>query len=54
MLNKELKNIKEFVDIETSQISDLRSKEQWFSKDDHHPNQQSQDEWADKILERVR
>mgnify|MGYP003650878072 FL=1 len=54
MLNKELKNIKEFIDIETSQITDLRSKAQWFSPDDHHPNQQSQNEWADKILERIK
>lgn len=53
-VNKELTNINEFVDIKTSQIEDLRSKRQWFSTDDHHPNQQSHDEWADKILERVR
>ena len=53
-VNKELTNINEFVDIKTSQIEDLRSKRQWFSADDHHPNQQSHDEWADKILERVR
>jgi hypothetical protein len=52
-LNKELTNIREFVDITNSQFTDLRSKEQWFSHDDHHPNQQSQDEWADKILEKV-
>ena len=52
-LNKELTNIREFVDITNSQFTDLRSKEQWFSPDDHHPNQQSQDEWADKILEKV-
>ena len=32
-------------------IADLRERKQWISEEDHHPNQQSHDLWAQELLE---
>ena len=50
VLHKELLGIKEFYKPKICHIDDLREKKEYISEDDHHPNQQSHDNWADDII----
>ena len=52
--HQQLRNIDNFIDIETCHLEDLRNKKLWISETDHHPNQVSQQEWAEKILEKIK
>jgi hypothetical protein len=49
-LHREILGMPEFYKPTISHIADLRQKQQWISKDDHHPNQVSHDEWASELL----
>lgn len=49
----DLKNISEFYASDECHIEHLRKHKQYISKDDHHPDQQSHEIWADKILDHV-
>ena len=50
-LHKEILSIPEFYKPKINHIADLREREQWISNDDHHPNQQSHDLWAQELLD---
>jgi hypothetical protein len=50
-LHKEILQMSEFYKPTANHITDLRSKKQWVSEDDHHPNQISHNELADELIE---
>jgi hypothetical protein len=49
VLHNEIKNMKEFYQPTICHIDELREKQEWISPTDHHPNQKSQNAWADDI-----
>lgn len=53
IIHKKLKEMKNFYNLEHSQIQDLRNKKQWITDDDHHPNQESQNFYADELLKKL-
>lgn len=52
-IHQELKSIKEFYNLKYSHLEDVRSTKQWYSETDHHPNQESQNTWANALYERA-
>jgi hypothetical protein len=50
VLHKKLLAMPEFVDVTSSQFADCTTKKQTISDTNLHPNQESQNHWADKIL----
>lgn len=50
-IHKEILGIKEFYKPKINHIADVRNKKQWISDDDHHPNQVSQNNWANDLLD---
>jgi hypothetical protein len=51
VLHKEILSIPEFYKPKLNHIADLREKQQWISDEDHHPNQQSHNLWAQELLD---
>lgn len=49
-LHNNILNIPEFYKPKKNHIEDLRSKKQWISEEDHHPNQDSHNELAEELI----
>tara|TARA_B100001057_G_scaffold496778_1_gene599115 strand:- start:169 stop:729 length:561 start_codon:yes stop_codon:yes gene_type:complete len=53
-LHSHIQSIPEFYKPTESHIEHLRTNRHYISEDDHHPDQQSHDDWADKLLDHYR
>lgn len=48
-IHKNIEHMKNFYKVDHSQIQDLRNKSQWISTEDHHPNQDNHNFYAEEL-----
>jgi hypothetical protein len=53
LIHKKLNEMENFYNLEYSQIQDVRNKKQWITDDDHHPNQENQNFYANELLKKL-
>lgn len=50
-IHKTILDVPEFYSPTYCQLDDVRLKKEWISNEDHHPNQQNHERWAEDLLE---